>query len=232
MTQRVAPAALPPTPEPTVTNTITPDYLYYTIEKVRPTDSVITQESLSTLGLLRDRIRTTKPRSFFSMFSGVLGYGLPATVGVALAERDLGTNRKVICIVGDGAAQYVIQTFWSAAQQKVPVLIIVVRNGAYNILKSFSEYLVAPDVPGFDLPDIDCVLLAKGYGCDGERIIYPNLLEKALQRGLASTKPYVLEVEVDPTVPKLLGKIGPRTQYQELDGTPLHDAAQAVCETH
>jgi hypothetical protein len=32
-----------------------------------------------------------------------LGYGLPAAGGVALAERDLGTNRKVICLVGDGA---------------------------------------------------------------------------------------------------------------------------------
>ena len=231
-TSRKAPSPLPPSPEPVVAEKITADYLYHMVAKVRPVDSVITQESLSTLGLLRDRIRTSKPRSFFSMFSGVLGYGLPATVGVALAERDLGTNRKVICIVGDGAAQYVIQTFWSAAQQKVPVLIIVVRNGAYNILKTFSQHLVAPEVPGFDLPDIDCVLLAKGYGCDGERVIYPNLLEKALLRGLASTKPYVLEVEVDATVPALLGKIGPRTQYENLEGGHLERGESVKCETH
>ena len=219
-TTRPAPAPIPAMPEPVVGDRITPDYLYYMIEKTRPADSVITQESLSTLDLLHKRIRTTAPRSFFSMFSGVLGYGLPATVGVALAERDLGTNRKVICIVGDGAAQYVIQTFWSAAQQQVPVLVVVVRNGAYDILKSFSDYLVAPKVPGFDLPHIDCVLLAKGYGCDGERVTDPAGLEEALRRGLRASQPYVLEVQVEEKVPALLGKVGPKTQFQNPDGSP------------
>lgn len=231
-TTRKAPDPLPPMPEPVVGEQITADYLYYTIAKVRPSNSVITQESLSTLGVLRNRIRTTEPRSFFSMFSGVLGYGLPATVGVALAERDLGTNRKVICIVGDGAAQYVIQTFWSAAEQQVPVLIIVVRNGAYNILKSFSDYLVAPKVPGFDLPHIDCVLLAKGYGCEGERVTDPTKLEQALQRGLSATHPYVLEVQVEAKVPALLGKVGPKTQYQHPDGSPVDGAPHHASETH
>lgn len=228
-TNRSAPAPIPALPIPEAGERITPDFLYYTIAKVRPANSVITQESLSTLGLLHDRIRTSEPRSFFSMFSGVLGYGLPSTVGVALAERDLGTHRKVICIVGDGAAQYGIQTFWSAVQEQVPVLIVVVRNGAYNILKSFSEYLVAPKVPGFDLPHIDYVLLAKGYGCEAERVTAPDALEDALQRGLKASTPYVIEVEVDAKIPALLGKVGPRTQYQHPDGSPVETSG---CETH
>jgi hypothetical protein len=96
------------------------------------------------------------------MFSGVLGYGLPAACGVALAERDLGTNRKVISLQGDGATQYGIQAFWNAAQLKLPILFIIFRNHEYCILKSFSEYLVAPNVPGFDLPGIDTVATCQG----------------------------------------------------------------------
>jgi benzoylformate decarboxylase len=216
-TSRKAPEPVPATPEPKVDKTITADYVYYTLERLRPADSIITQESLSTLGQLRDRIRTKEPRSFFSMFSGVLGYGLPAATGVGIAEREAGTNRKIICIVGDGAAQYVIQSFWTTAQQKLPILYIVMRNHAYNILKSFSEYLVAPDVPGFDLPGIDSVLLAKGYGCDGAYVTSPEDLEAAIQKGLASETPYVIQVEVDGTVPPLLGKVGPKTQYEVLE---------------
>jgi benzoylformate decarboxylase len=231
-TERSAPDPIPPAPDPIAGDRITADYLYHTIAKIRPADSVITQESLSTLGVLRDRIRTNQPRSFFSMFSGVLGYGLPATVGVALAERDLGTNRKVICIVGDGAAQYVVQTFWSAAEQAVPVLIVVVRNGAYNILKSFSKYLEAPEVPGFDIPHIDSVLLAKGYGCEGEHVKEPADLEAALKRGLEAPGPYVIEVAVDAKVPALMGKIGPATQYQNPDGSPIEGHPGKACETH
>jgi benzoylformate decarboxylase len=210
-TSRTAPEPLPLSPEPCIGEIITADYLYYLVGKLRPKDSVITQESLSTVAQLRDRIRTTEPRSFFSMFSGVLGYGLPAAGGVALAERDLGTNRKVIFFVGDGAAQYVIQSFWTAAQHKLPIFYIVLRNHAYNILKSFGKYLVAPEVPGFDLPRIDTVQLAKGYGCEGDYVSKPSELEAAINKGLKSSVPYVLQVEVDATVPPLLGKIGPET---------------------
>ena len=95
-TTRKAPKPAPPLPVPEVNEKITAEYLYYVVDRVRPRNSVVTQESLSSLGLLRQRIPTSEPRSFFSMFSGVLGYGLPAASGVALAERDLGTNRKVI----------------------------------------------------------------------------------------------------------------------------------------
>lgn len=216
MTSRQAPVPLPQPEEPRPGKIITPDYLYYLVEKLRPKDSVIAEESLSTLGALKNRVRTTQPRSFFSMFSGVLGYGLPASCGVALAERDMGTNRKVICIVGDGAAQYVIQSFWTAAQHKLPIFYIVLRNQAYNILKSFSVYLVAPNVPGLDLPGIDTVLLAKGYGCQGAYISDPHELEEAIRAGLSEPGPYVLQVDVDPTVPPLLGSIGPKTQYDHL----------------
>jgi benzoylformate decarboxylase len=212
-TSRKAPEPLLLSPEPSVGEIITADYLYYLVGKLRPKDSIITQESLSTLVQLRERIRTTEPRSFFSMFSGVLGYGLPAAGGVALAERDLGTNRKVICLVGDGAAQYVIQSFWTAAQHKLPIFYIVLHNHAYNILKSFSKYLVAPEVPGFDLPGIDTVRLAEGYGCEGGYVSKPSELEAAIKKGLTSSVPYVLQVEIDATVPPLLGKIGPETQY-------------------
>jgi benzoylformate decarboxylase len=214
---RKAPKPLSPRPTPEVKDKITADYLYHTLAKLRPKNSVITQESLSSLGELKERLPVCEPKSFLSMFSGVLGYGLPAATGVALAERDLGTNRKVIALQGDGATQYVVQAFWNAAQLNLPIFYIILRNHEYCILKSFSEYLVAPGVPGFDLPGIDTVQLAKGYGCDGDYVSKPSELEAAIKKGLAAKGPYVLQVEVDATVPVLLGEIGPKTQYSLID---------------
>ena len=78
---RPKPAPRPALPEPKAGSIITADFLYHLVEKVRPADSLIAQESLSTLKQLRQRIPTVRPRSFFSMSSGVLGYGLPAAVG-------------------------------------------------------------------------------------------------------------------------------------------------------
>ncbi|MGO4728329.1 MULTISPECIES: benzoylformate decarboxylase [unclassified Inquilinus] len=183
---------------------ITAEHLYHAIDELRPADSVIVQESLSTLKWLRQRLPTSRSRSFFSMSSGVLGYGLPAAVGVALAERDRGTNRKVIDIVGDGAANYVIQALWTAVQHKLPILFIIPRNGAYNILKAFARQLDTPNVPGLDLPGLDFVSLAAGYGLTAERVSAAADLPAALRRGIASNVPHLVEVEIDPTVPPLI----------------------------
>jgi benzoylformate decarboxylase len=154
--------------------------------------------------MLRQRLPTNRSRSFFSMSSGVLGYGLPAAVGVALAERDKGGDRKIVCIVGDGAANYVIQALWTAAQHKLPILFVIPRNGAYNILKSFAHLLETPGVPGLDLPGLNFVSLAAGYGVIAERVSDPALLASALRCGMASETPHLIEVEIDPAVPPLI----------------------------
>lgn len=196
---------LKPMPIPQISGEVaTPDYLYHIIDKLRPKDAVIVQESLSSLKLLHQQIPTSEPRSFYSMSSGVLGYGLPAAVGVALAERDLESGRKVVAIIGDGAANYVIQALWTAVQHDLDILYIVPRNGAYNILKAFANMLDTPGVPGLDLPGLDFVALAQGYGCSAERVTDPRAIEVMIEAGLAKKGPHLIEVAVDPKVPALI----------------------------
>lgn len=199
-----APPTVTRLPAPERRDKITAELLYQMIEDARPKDSVIVQESMSTLKALRQRIPTSHSRSFFSMSSGVLGYGLPAAVGVAFAERDEGTNRKVIAIIGDGAANYVIQAIWTAVQHKLPILFVIPCNGTYNILKAFANLLGTPGVPGLDVPGLDFVSLAAGYGCPAEKATDQATLMEVLRRGLQLQHPYLIEVEVDATVPPLI----------------------------
>jgi benzoylformate decarboxylase len=203
-TERTAPPPKQALPLPESGKIITPDYLYHTLAKVRPEGSVIAQESLSTMKALRLRLPTSRSRSFLSMSSGVLGYGLPAGVGAALALRSLGENRKVLCILGDGSSNYVIQSLWTAAQHEADVLFVILRNGAYNILKSFQNLLKTPGVPGLDLPGIDFVHLANGYGLTAERVSDPTALEEVLRAGVVRKGPHLIEVTVDATVPPLI----------------------------
>jgi thiamine pyrophosphate-dependent acetolactate synthase large subunit-like protein len=188
---------------PPVGAKITVELLYHTINELRPANSVLVHESESSVLALKERLPTSSPRAFFTFFSGVRGYGLSASAGVALAEKDLKTQRKVINIVGDGAAQYVIQSIWTAVQHQLPILYVIPRNQEYAVLKAFAEQLKASGVPGLDLPGIDCVSIAKGYGCEGRRIARPEDLEPALREGLAMKTPYLLEVEIERGFPAL-----------------------------
>lgn len=129
-----------------------------------PAEFVLVEESPSNISEMEDQFRIDRPDSFYTFASGCLGWSMPAAVGLALAERAAGRNRPVVALMGDGAFQYSIQSLYTAAQHKAHLIVVVLQNEEYAILKSFAELEHTPNVPGLDLPGIDIVSLAKGYG--------------------------------------------------------------------
>ncbi len=202
---RSLPAPTPTLPAPAPDTPMTADYLFHVLARTKPEGAVLVQESPSNMKPFHARLPTTRPASYYSMASGGLGFGLPAAVGIALAERQAGRYRKVIAVIGDGSFQYSVQALWTAAQHKLPVLFVVPRNTEYAILKSFAELGKTRGVPGLDLPGLDIVSLATGYGCDARRVEQPEELTEALRAGMAADVPTVLEVAISPEVPPLLG---------------------------
>lgn len=106
-----------------------------------------------------------------------------------MAERDSGRNRPVVVVIGDGSLQYSIQGLWTAVQHKLPILFVVARNGEYAILKSFAELENSPGVPGLDLPGLDIVSLAKGYGCISEKVETPDAIRKVCSEAFSRDVP-------------------------------------------
>ncbi len=174
------------------------------LSEIRPENVILLEESPSNAADLHQYWPITQPASFFTFASGVLGWGLPASVGIALAERKTGRNRPVILIIGDGSFQYSIQSLWTAVQHNLPILIIVMRNGQYGILKSFAKFENTPGVPGLDLPGLDIVCLAKGFGCDAARLDDLNVIKRAATEAWTKSKPTVLEIPISPWVPPLI----------------------------
>src|ERR1700730_1969372 len=77
--------------------------------------------------------RSTAAKQYFHNRGGVLGWGMPASVGVSLA-RD---KAPVLCLVGDGSALYSPQALWSAVHERTPVVFVILNNAEYGILKDF-----------------------------------------------------------------------------------------------
>jgi benzoylformate decarboxylase len=180
-------------PQVTATDPMTAAYVFGVLNKLLPAGAIVCEECPSSKGDLDAHIRLDQPCSFYSVRSGILGFGLPAAVGLQLAHP----QRRVICPVGDGSIQYSIQTLWSAVQENAPVIFIVLRNGDYSALKSFCDFTkVGRDVPGMDLPAIDAVKIAEGYGMAARNVERADDLEPALRETLASQRPWLISVTV------------------------------------
>jgi len=66
------------------------------LSRVRPPDSVIVNESTSTMAQQIEWLPTVRTGSFFATASGGIGWGVPAAVGVALGDRDRGVTRPAL----------------------------------------------------------------------------------------------------------------------------------------
>jgi benzoylformate decarboxylase len=172
---------------------ITAAYLFSVLNKVMPRNAVIAEECPSSKGDLDRHLLLDEPGSFYSVPNGILGFGLPTAVGLQLAHP----HRRVVCPVGDGSIQYSIQALWSAVQYKAPVIFIVLRNGEYTALKSFCDFTqVGRNVPGMELPGIDVVKIAQGYGMAAKEVDQPGELESVLREAFASHEPRLISVNI------------------------------------
>ncbi len=190
--------------QPVATTPITPDFLFSTLAQVKSADAILVDESPSNVGILKQYLLTTLPKSFITCASGGLGFGLPAAAGIALAQVHSGENRRVIATMGEGSLQYSIQALYTMAQHHLPVTVIVPHNAEYAILKAFAEVTNTPNVPSLDLPGLDIVSQAKGFGVEAVRVSDPHELKQVLQDALTRKGPMVVDVTISRTIPPLV----------------------------
>jgi benzoylformate decarboxylase len=197
---RPVPAAQPPRPSvaPETSAPLTTEAVWSTLSTVKPADSPVVTESTSTIAQQLRWLPTTRPASFFATASGGIGWGVPAAVGVALGDRARGVKRSVIATIGDGSFQYSVQAIYTAAQHRLPVVFVVMRNGEYSILKSFAQLEKTPGVPGLDLPGLDIASIAAGYGCHAINVDSTEKLAHEFTAGLEADGPTVIVVPTKP----------------------------------
>jgi acetolactate synthase I/II/III large subunit len=141
--------------------------------------------------------------------AGAMGYGAPAAVGAALANRAHG--RLSINIQTDGDLNYAPGVLWTACHHKIPLLTIMHNNRAYHQEVMFVQQMASERNRGADRahigttlrePNIDYAKMAQAYGMYGEGPIEnPKDLAPAIKRALDRVKrgePALLDVITQP----------------------------------
>ncbi|MEA2869472.1 MAG: benzoylformate decarboxylase [Bradyrhizobium sp.] len=178
---------------------IDPDWLALQVVEAMPENAILVDEGLTSSRQMT-ALRPHRDRyGYHALASGGIGWGLPASVGVSIANPD----RPVVCFTGDGSAMYSIQALWTAAHHKLPLTVVIVNNGGYRIIKQRLLAFHGDDhYVGMDFvdPPVDFTGLAKSLGLESMKITDPRELKSALSSAFNRPGAKLIEVVVDGTV--------------------------------
>jgi len=133
-------------------------------------------------------------RTQLSPCSGAMGYGVPA----AVAAKVVHPERIVVCVAGDGDFLMSGHELAAAAQERAPIVVLLVNNGMYGTIRMHQERQFPGRVIGTDLVNPDFVGLAEAYGAHAELVERTEDFADAFERALRAGRAAVLELRVDP----------------------------------
>lgn len=167
--------------------------------RVVPPETVVVEEAVrSSPGFLEGY--PARPGGLLRTSGGSLGWGVPAALGAQLALGD----RPVVAVVGDGSLHFTPQALWTGAQQRLPVVVVVLDNRKYLAVEAGVRRLLGSEVregtPGIHLPGIDHLAVARGYGAGAlaveGRSELEDVLGEAFRRAHQESRPYLVRVPV------------------------------------
>ena len=127
---------------------------------------------------------------------GTMGYGLPAAVGVQVANPD----KLVIDIAGEASVLMTMQEMSTAVQYKLPIKIFILNNEYMGMVRQWQELLHEKNYSeSYTAALPDFVKLAEAYGCVGIRANKPEELDEKIAEMLAVNEPVIFDCVVDKT---------------------------------
>ncbi len=189
---RAAAPALP-------TGRLTEDAVSIIAATLLPEDAIVCDEGL-TSGRRFYALTEGGPRHDYMMCTGgAIGIGIPLSVGAAIACPD----RKVVTLQADGSGMYTLQGLWTAARERLDIVVIVFANQAYAILRAEMLHVGvgqfghnAGRMLTLDDPTLDWVHLAKGMGVEAARAETAERFADLYRTALGRKGPFLIEAVI------------------------------------
>jgi acetolactate synthase-1/2/3 large subunit len=192
--------------------------------RVLPKDAVIIRDGGASAMWFSALLQITPRDAMWNSNYGAVGPGLPYAVGAQIA---VGNTRRVVLLTGDSSILFHISELETAVRKKLPILCIVAVDHAWGIEVASYKANFGADCPAPEARWNSQVRLdktAESFGAHGEYVERAEDIAPAVQRALASGKPALIHVVVDPvansTFAGLPGFSEFRTWYGE-DGDNL-----------
>ena len=168
-----------------------------TIARNIPENAIVSVEGASCGYAFFAATAQSKKHQAMTNTGGAIGQGLPVALGASIGAPD----KPVICLQSDGSGQYTVQSLWTMAREKLPIVVCLAANQKYAVLQTELNRIgltefgdTATALTDLVEPAIDWVALAQGYGVEACKVETAEELDAAIQHGLKSGQPYLIEM--------------------------------------
>lgn len=167
-----------------------------------PTHALVVEESITASVDFFANFPFDAPDQLLGARGGGIGQGVAGAIGASVAQP----GRPVLCVSGDGSAMYSIQSLWSAAHYRLPIVFAILVNREYRVLKhNLDIYRQRFDAsadkpyPKMDLggPDLGYVEMAAGMGVPGVRVTRAEDIAGAVSQAFAAGGPRLVEILIE-----------------------------------
>jgi acetolactate synthase-1/2/3 large subunit len=176
-------------------NGMSPQWLIEAVHKVTNGEAIIATDVGQHQMWAAQYYTFTKPHRWItSGGSGTMGFGFPAAIGAQIAAPE----STVVAIVGDGGFQMTLQELSVIYEQKLPVKIIIVNNGALGMVRQWQELLYENRISQSLLnSQPDFVKLAESYSIRGYKVDNQEDLIAILPEVFAYDGPVLVDCRVN-----------------------------------
>ena len=173
------------------------------IRETLPKDAICTLDTGNACLQTADRLAHYQCPSLVTPLDfGLVGFAYAAALGARAASPD----RPVIAVMGDGGFGFTMAEITSAVQHQLPVIAVVIDNGAWGAEKAYQTEYFGGRLLGADIISPDYAEVAKLCGALGYSVDQPGDTAAALKDALEQKKPAVIHVKVDPEAINALRK--------------------------
>lgn len=127
---------------------------------------------------------------------GTMGFGLPAAIGMALAQPE----RRVVCFTGDGSLMMNIQELATAAEHQLDIKVIILNNEHLGLVRQQQSLFYDKNLSAVQFQQtVDFPLVAMAMGFRGIDLGASGSPLKALKSALTEPGPCVINLPISET---------------------------------
>jgi len=203
----------------------TNSYVFFDVlsDYLKNENTLVTGNSLDACGLFQAFKVKKGQRAFTNLGFGSMGWGLPASIGACIANR----QQTTICVTGDGSIQMNIQELATINYYQLPIKIFIFNNRGYASIRRTQRTFFKGRIVGADeksgVNNPDFKLIAAAHKIKYLQIKNNHELKNKIKKALNAKGPVLCEVILSYHQERIPRIISYKTKNGKIKSKPLHD---------